>query len=271
MSEVVGIKENNTNQISYVYTENKYAVGDMLVIDNGKGEYLYSCVRDNETFNPNSHKIIAIKNVRRATSSEILRYINAQQKVNPFYEVFEQMKKELNVNADLISIDVSLDEVHLKYTYYSIDKLNFPQLIKYLLMHNPSRKKIEFYQVGEREYYAINGGMGVCGYELCCHSRSHHTPTITTNSLTNLGINISLKKTLTGTCGKYKCCLLFDIEDKGEISQKIPDLDQKISYCNEQVVVTSINLKKQQVTVMGSSIIHIDFAYFMKGTDDCNK
>lgn len=264
MSEVVGIKEQNTNLISYIMTDSKFAVGDMLIVDNGKGEYIYECVRDNEPYAPNAHKLIDVKHLRNATSSELLQYIELQQ-TEPYKQVFKDMCKELNVNATLIAVDSSLDGQHLKYTYFSLDKLHFPKLIKYLLMNNPKRKKIEFYQVGEREYYAINGGIGVCGYELCCHSRSHHTPTITTNSLTNLGINVSLRKTLTGTCGKYKCCLLFDPQTKQDLIESLPDIDQEIIYESQTVVVTQIDLEHERVIALGSELIIIEFDYFTKG------
>lgn len=264
MREVVGINESNTNQISYVFSDGDFAVGDMLIIDNGKGEYIYECAREREEYNPLSHKIIETKVVRSASSVELLKHIENQTLTPPFKQVFKQMTKELNVNADLINIDVSLDGENIRYTYFSLDKLHFPKMIKYLLMNNPSRKKIEFFQVGEREYYAINGGIGVCGYELCCHSRKHHTPTITTNSLQELGINVALKKALTGTCGKYKCCLLYKLDEKEVLRDCLPDIDQEIIYLEETVVVTQINLETRIVTVVGQEVINIDFDYFIE-------
>lgn len=272
MSAVVGIKESNTNQISYVFTDCEYKIGEMLVIENGKGEYIYECVRSSEQYKRLSHKIVETKSVRAATSDELLKYLKLQKTTEPFKQIFKQMTKELKVNADLINIDLSLDGENLRYTYFSLEKLHFPKLIKYLLMNNPSRKKIEFYQVGEREYYATHGGIGVCGYELCCHSRMHHTPTITTNSLSELGINIALKKSLTGTCSKYKCCLLFTPSEKLVLKETLPDLDQEIEYLQETVVVTAIDLEKKIVTVVGQEVIEIDFDYFtQKGTNVSNK
>lgn len=264
MNEVIGIKETNTNLISYLKTDQKFAIGDMLLVDGGKGEYIYECVRSNEVYNPKAHKLVMANNIRVASSQELLTYIENQD-TDAYKQVFKAMCKELGVNASIIEVDCSLDGNHLKYTYFSLEKLHFPKLIKYLLMNNPQRKKIEFYQVGEREYYAINGGIGVCGYELCCHSRSYHTPTITTNSLTSLGINVALKKTLTGSCGKYKCCLLFDPSQKQDLIENLPDIDQEINYLGETVVVTQIDLEKGQVTVLGSELKVIEFDYFIEG------
>lgn len=264
MNEVVGIKEANTNQISYIKTDQKFTIGDMLIVENGKGEYIYECVRDNEIFSPTAHKLVESKSVRVATAQELEKYI-CNQNTEAYKLVFKAMCKELAVNADLIEIDVSLDGNHMKYTYFSLEKLHFPKLIKYLLMNNPERKKIEFYQVGEREYYAINGGIGVCGYELCCHSRSYHTPTITTNSLTALGINVALKKSLTGSCGKYKCCLLFDPQQKQQLIENLPDIDQEIDYLGQTVVVTQIDIEAGQVMVMGEQLMIIGFDYFIEG------
>lgn len=270
MSEVIGIKETNTNQISYIKTDLNPDINDMVVVDSGKGEFIYQVVREKEPFNPRVHKVFDANNIRLATSDELLVYLKNQEVKEQYNIVFKQMTKELNVSAMLINTDISLEGDHIKYTYFSLDKLRFPVLIKYLLNHNPKRLKIEFYQVGEREYYAINGGLGVCGYELCCHHRSYNTPTITTNSLKKLGVNINLKKSLTGSCGKYKCCTLFNLEDKETLKRSLPDIDTQITYKGELVTVTAISFKQNKVTVLGAEIIELDFKYFTEGKNDSN-
>ncbi len=264
MNEVIGIKEQNTNQISYVYSCENYELGDMLLISNGKGEYIYECVRLKEVYNHYAHKIMESQTVRKATSSELFEYLQIQEESERFKQDFKAMLKNYNINASLLGADISLDRDHIRYTYFSLEKLAFPKMIKYLLMNSHRRMKIEFYQVGEREYYTLNGGIGVCGYELCCHSRSHHTPTITTTSLKNLGLNIALKKSLTGSCGKYKCCLLFRESDKQKLKQSLPDLDSEIIYEQQKVTVTQVDFSSKIVTVLGNEIIEIDFDYFLK-------
>lgn len=264
MNEVIGIKEQNTNQISYVYCNESYELGDMLLIGNGKGEYVYECVRLKEQYNEYAHKIMESISVRKATSTELLEYMTIQQESEKFKTTFKAMLRNYNINALLLNADIALDGEHIRYTYFSVDKLAFPKMIKYLLMNSHRRMKIEFYQVGEREYYTLNGGLGVCGYELCCHSRSHHTPTITTNSLKDLGLNISLKKSLTGSCGKYKCCLLFRERDKQQLKQNLPDLDTEIKYLDEVVTVTQIDFESQTVTALGKEVVEIHFDYFLK-------
>lgn len=271
MNEVIGVKEATTNQISYIFTSTRFEVGDMIVIDNGKGQFIYECVRTLERYNKFSHKILEAKSIRKANSSEILSYIENQQQKEPFKQVFIAMTKSLAINALLIDVEFSLENDHIKYTYFSIDKLQFPKMIKYLLMNNPRRMKIEFYQVGEREYYAINGGLGVCGYELCCHNRSFNTPTITTSALKDIGINIALKKTLTGSCGKYKCCLLFEPAKVDALKRELPDLDTVFIYRGMPMLVIDINLERQIVIASGTEIIEIEFDYFTKGNNVSNE
>lgn len=270
MKEVIGINEANTNQIIYIYTTEKFTVGDMLIIDSGKGEFIYKCVRANEPYNKYAHNIKPAISIRKATSQELANYIDLQTDKQQFTKVFKQMLIECKANAMLIGIDFSLDGQHVKYTYFSTDKLQFPKMVKYLLMHNPKRYKIEFYQVGEREYYAINGGLGVCGYELCCHSRGHSTPTITTNSLKSMGIDISMKRSLTGSCGKYQCCLLFDAADKTKYINLLPDLNEQITYMDREVTVTDIDLVNKVVTAVDTQEIKIDFDHFIKDINDSN-
>ncbi len=271
MSEVIGVKECNTNQITYIKTTIHYKLGDMIVVDNGKGQYIYECVRERQRYNEYSHKLMETKHTFVASSKHLQKYIENQVDCDIFKSVFKDMCIHHNINALLINVDFSLDGEHVKYTYFSTEKLNFPKLIKYLLIHNPRRVKIEFYQVGEREYYAINGGVGVCGYELCCHSRSHNTPTITSSLLENIGINLNLKRALTGTCGKYKCCLLFNGEDEKALIKNLPDLESECTYQNKDYIVSAINLNTNEVYLKGEDEIKLSFDYFLKGTDVSNE
>lgn len=270
MREVVGVKDKILNQISYIFTNENYAIGDMLIVENGRGEYLLKCASTKVKYNELRHKILESNSVRLATSDEILTYIDNQNEITKFKDVFNSMLKELHVNAILYGVEISLDNKHIKYTYFSTEKLVFQKLISYLLKNNPRRMKIEFLQVGEREYYALNGGVGVCGYELCCHSRGYSTPVITTNTLRSLGVNINFKKTITGSCSKYKCCLLFDVDKKEDLKQKLPDVNDLIVYNQKTVKVIDVDLSKNKVIVDDGNINEISFEYFMRGKNEGN-
>ncbi len=270
MREVIGVKNPLINQIKYVEVKQAFSREDYVFIDQGKGRYLYKCETDVVCYNKYQHDLIDAK-IEHATSSEIETYIANQQIQDQYIKIFNDMLKTFEIGASLIGIEICLEARNIRYTYFSTNSLQFGEMIKYLLKNNPDRLKIEFFQVGEREYYAINGGLGVCGYELCCHSRSYSTPTITTNLLRNIGYNINLKVNLAGTCGKYKCCLLFE-EDNIENYQKLlPDIDSDINYMNEKYIVTEIDFNNKQIIAVGDRHIKIDFDYFVKGTDDSNK
>ncbi len=271
MNEVVGVKDCNTNQILYIKTLENYNPNDMLVIDSGNGEYIYKCVKNKQTYDKLKHSLLKCKKVRKASSDELNTYLQNQTEKEQYKQIFKQMCNVYNVNTLLVNIDFSLDHEHIKYTYFSIEKLQFANLIQYLLENNPKRYKIQFYQVGEREYYAINGGVGVCGYELCCHSRSYSTPIILSSTLVDLGINLNFKKNLLGTCSKYKCCLLFDTNDLKDLKQNLPDINELLAYNGEQVIVTNIDLNKKIVFAQGQKEYEISFDYFLKGNNVNNK
>lgn len=271
MREVIGVKDNLTNQISYIFVNHQYHVGDFIIFDGGKGKFIFECVRSNEPFNKYVHAIIEGNVVKIATSEDLRTYSDNQLDCDEFEVTFNTMLRELNINAQLIGTTISLENNHIKYTYFSTSALKFPILIKYLLKNNHRRVKIEFYQVGEREYYAINGGIGVCGYELCCHSRSHNTPTITTNTLKTLGINTNVKANLGGTCSKYKCCLLFEHSKLEDYKLNLPDLDTTFIDKEIEYVVVDIKFDEQKIIALGKEIVEFDFDFFVKGNYDSNE
>lgn len=264
MSAVIGVKNEITNQISYINTPLQIDIGDFVIVDEGKGGYIYECVSSKQPYNQYRHKLITQCVIKKANSQELAQYIQNQLHVNDFVEVFKNMFNEFDINGSLLGIEISLDNRNIRYTYFSIFTLKFPQMIKYLLTNNPRRFNIEFYQVGEREYFSKNGGVGVCGYELCCHKRSYSTPTISTSLLKEIGIDVNLKINRSGTCSKYKCCLLFDAEELIDLQAKLPDLNHPIEYLGKIYTVSAIVIREQKVILVGDKQIEISFDYFRR-------
>jgi hypothetical protein len=89
----------------------------------------------------------------------------------------------------------------------------------------------------------------MCGYELCCHNRNYTPPVISTSLLKHIGYRIDLKDQMSGNCGKYKCCLLYEAEEYMDFMENLPDYYQKISYNNQIYTVMDINIFNMIITI----------------------
>lgn len=264
MNAVIGVKNTITNQIYYIRTPYHLKLRDFVIVDEGKGQYIYECVSEPQPYNHFRHKLVKNAVLKKANATEILQYLTRQENTEELALIFNQMLKQFKINGSLLGIEISLDNRNIRYTYFSTSSLQFQQMIKYLLTNNPRRFNIEFFQVGEREYFAKNGGIGVCGYELCCHTRSYSTPTISTALLQEIGIDVNLKINRSGTCSKYKCCLLFDAEELIDLKKKLPDINKQFIYFGKTYIVSDIKIREQKVILQGDKQIEINFEYFRR-------
>jgi len=66
-------------------------------------------------------------------------------------------------------------------------------------------------QIGVRDEAGLLGGVGTCGYQLCCSMFLTKFHPITTKMVKaqNLPVNNSQ---LLGACGRLKCCLAYEYE-----------------------------------------------------------
>jgi cell fate regulator YaaT (PSP1 superfamily) len=54
---------------------------------------------------------------------------------------------------------------------------------------------------------------------------------------------------MSGNCGKYKCCLLYEAEEYMDFMENLPDYYQKISYNNQIYTVMDINIFNMIITI----------------------
>ena len=107
----------------------------------------------------------------------------------------------------LLKAEYSIDRLKLTFYYTSDGRIDFRQLVKDLA--RVFKTRIEMRQVGVRDSTKIQGGIAICGRELCCSSflRKFDKISITMAKDQNLILNPSK---ITGLCGRLMCCLLYE-------------------------------------------------------------
>ncbi len=120
----------------------------------------------------------------------------------------------------LADTEVLFDRSKTIISFTAEQRVDFRGMVKDLA--GQFRTRIEMKQIGVRDEAGLLGGVGTCGYQLCCSLFLTKFHPITTKMVKaqNLPVNNSQ---LLGACGRLKCCLAYEYEGPAQ-KQKLVQL-----------------------------------------------
>lgn len=128
--------------------------------------------------------------------------------------------------AEILGLTMKIGEVEFRgdgnkaiFYYIAEGRVDFRELIK--IYAHEFKIKIEMKQIGARQEAAMVGGIGSCGRELCCSSWRTDFSSITAHAAVRQGLSPNAEK-LTGSCGKLKCCLMYELDSYLEAQADFP-------------------------------------------------
>ena len=131
----------------------------------------------------------------------------------------EAKAAELELAMRLVRVSFSFDRKLLTVLFSAEDRVDFRELVKTLAGEQHAR--IEMRQIGVRDEAAMIGGLGPCGRVQCCTSWLRKFETINVKMAKNQGLSLN-PSTISGMCGRLKCCLRYENEQYREASRGIP-------------------------------------------------
>jgi cell fate regulator YaaT (PSP1 superfamily) len=181
-------------------------------------------------------------------------------------DVFNYAKEEINLHKlemKLIKAHISSDDKLATFLFVADSRVDFRQLVKTLSRRVGSR--IELRQIGVRDEAAIIGGFGSCGQQLCCSKFLNEFQSINVKIVKDQGLPLT-PSSITGVCGRLKCCLKFEHKAYLEIANTLPKIGTKYQTKKGLGKVVDVNILKQSITVKlfksnshGSDFIEVDF------------
>ncbi len=156
---------------------------------------------------------------RIATEADMERWEKARQREKPVLIRSRQIAKDLELNMKISEVEFRGDNSKATFYYIADGRVDFRELIKKYA--SEFRIKVEMRQIGHRQEAAMVGGIGSCGRELCCSSWRTDFSSITTNMASIQGLSPNAEK-LAGSCGKLKCCLIYELDTYLEAQKDFP-------------------------------------------------
>ncbi len=152
----------------------------------------------------------------------------------------------LKLPMKLLNCHHSLDNKFAIIQFTADGRIDFRELVKELSRQLGCR--IELRQIGVRDEAAICGGIGICGEELCCRRFLKEFNSINVRMAKDQDLSLT-PGTISGACGRLKCCLKFEHEGYVELEKSMPRRGDMCSCCDGKGRVVDRNLLTGNVTI----------------------
>ncbi len=119
----------------------------------------------------------------------------------------------------LIGCHCSFDRKLLVFQFTAEGRVDFRELVQDL--NREFHTRVELIQVGVRDEAAIQGGIGCCGRPFCCGTFLKDLSSVNVKMAKDQGLSLN-PASISGACGRLKCCLRFEAEGYREMRRGVP-------------------------------------------------
>lgn len=160
---------------------------------------------------------IEVKFVRPATREDLDQQ-NAllESAENEEFDFFAAQIEALNLPMRPVQVEHLIGGERILFFFTSEDRVDFRELVR-VMQAKYRGTRIELRRIAPREAAAMQGGIGVCGRELCCSTHLKVLKPVTQKMARAQGRPVTAESNL-GACGRLRCCLRYEFEqyERGE-------------------------------------------------------
>lgn len=252
MNEIVGIIFDNSDRITYFYTNNLEIKKNLTVIvDTDNGLRFGKVITEIHPINEKKLNKKLNKIVRIASSQDYHNYQKNLKDAKKALKKCEELAKNYNLDMKIIDTYYTHDRDQLVFKFISDNRIDFRDLARDLA--NIYHTRIELRQIGVRDKAKEISGIGSCGQKLCCSRFLNEFNSVSIAMAKNQNLALNPSK-INGLCGRLLCCLKYEDECYTECRKKLPKIGQTISKSDEKEgKVISIDILKQKYQIETSS------------------
>jgi len=184
--------------------------------------------------------------LRKASSEDLQQQENVQQKEQEALAKCKELATKFNLPIKLLSAESNLDFSHLTIFFSAEGRVDFRQLVREL--STSLKARVELHQVGPRDKAKFMGGVGRCGYPLCCATFLTEFNPLSIKIAKEQSLSLEPTK-ISGICGRLLCCLGYETELYRLMREKLPPIGQQVVTPLGEGSVTGVHPLKETVTV----------------------
>ena len=153
---------------------------------------------------------------------------------------------DYGLEMKLVSCHIQFDKKKIKFYFLAETRIDYRLLLKEI-----SKKwnmRVEFQQIGARDYAKTFPEYGICGMKTCCSKFLKCFESVTTPLLRLQNLACGTDKA-TGICGKLLCCLKYEEEFYREQEKIFPLVGSIVNAMGEEGVVIEKNIISRTILV----------------------
>ncbi len=249
MKNVIGVRFRQNGKIYFFDPmDNVCEVGTNVIVETARGVEYGKVVLGKRQID--DEKIIDTLKpiIRVATEDDSKKYeTNKEKSVEAFNICCEKIKAH-GLKMKLIAAEYTFDNNKVLFYFTADGRVDFRELVKDLAA--VFRTRIELRQIGVRDEAKIQGGIGMCGRELCCHSYLNEFIPVSIKMAKEQSLSLNPTK-ISGVCGRLMCCLKYEEETYEYLNSKLPNVGDTVTTSDGIVgEVSSVSVLRQKVKIL---------------------
>ena len=202
-------------------------------------------------FSARKNEIFAI--LRKATVVDQSKAHENQMRAKTALRITGQYVARLGLPMKLINAHYSYDGKLITIQFSAEGRVDFRELVKQLSQEFNTH--IELRQIGVRDETAILGGIANCGRPLCCCRFLKDFASINVKMAKEQDLSLT-PSTISGICGRLKCCLKYEHEGYLELEKTMPRRGELCECREGRGRIVDRNLLTQKVTIQLDDSTH---------------
>ncbi len=194
--------------------------------------------------------------LRKATLEDTEQMKAVQQKEHQALAKCSELAKKLNLPIKLRGAESNLNGSYITIFFSAEGRVDFRQLVREIAASLKAR--VELHQVGPRDETKLVGGVGRCGYPLCCASFLTEFKPLSIRMAKEQSLSLEPTK-ISGICGRLLCCLGYEAEYYRSMKDKLPPVGARVKTPMGEGIVSGANVLKEAVVVQFESQVPVEF------------
>ena len=216
--------------------------GDIVVVNTDHGPDLAKVTTPNAQGQDLTKPLISV--IRHAQPEDLEKA--RQEKQSEALAKCKEMVTKLGLKMKALSASYDIEGGRLTIFFSAQERIDFRNLVRKLSQSLKTR--VELRQIGPRDEAKLVGGIGKCGYPLCCQCFLTGFTPVSIKMAKQQGLALNPMK-ISGVCGRLLCCLSYESKQYAAVKEKMPQEGKEISTPFGRGTVINTNLLKELVVV----------------------
>ncbi|HKL84574.1 MAG TPA: regulatory iron-sulfur-containing complex subunit RicT [Bacilli bacterium] len=227
-------------------------VNDFVIVETIQGIEIAKAASEVKPLSEFSSPLELKPILRKADEDDVRRHLQNLEDAKRAKDFCVDQIKSLGLDMVLLSAEYNLDRSKILFIYYSENRVDFRDLLKILASEFHTR--VELRQIGSRDKAKIVGGIGICGFPLCCSTFLNEFDGISISRAKNQMLALNIPK-LSGHCGKLICCLKYEDDYYSEAKKDFPRINARFTNDNQKTYykVKSFNVINRTIQLVGEN------------------